>query len=89
MRGSVSDISGKEDHRGKAEEVRIFEEEERVLILRRISDATILGKTQRGRQKTKWKDACNRDMESVWLKAEDVEKRNPKLFRRHQMMGNG
>ena len=47
MRGSVSDISGKEGHRGKAEAVRIFEEEERVIILRRISDATILGKRQR------------------------------------------
>ena len=47
VRGSVSDISGKEDHRGKAEAVRIFEEEERGHILRRVSDATILGKTER------------------------------------------
>ena len=30
------------------------------------------GKRRRGRQKTRWKDSCKRDMESVWLKEEDV-----------------
>ena len=29
-------------------------------------------KRQRGRQKTRWKDLCKREMESVGLKEEDV-----------------
>ena len=39
-----------------------------------------------GRQKTTWKDSSNGDVESVGANG-DVEK-NPKLFRRPQMMEN-
>ena len=35
-------------------------------------DAPVPGKRRRGRQKTRWKDSCKRDMESVVLKEEDV-----------------
>ena len=38
-------------------------------MLRRMLDTPISGK--RGRQKTRWKDSCKRDVESVWL-MEDV-----------------
>ena len=33
---------------------------------------TISGKRRRGRQKTRWKDLCKRDMESVGLREEDI-----------------
>ena len=39
-------------------------------MLRRMADAS--EKTWRGRQKTRWKYSCNRDMEGVGLKVEDV-----------------
>ena len=35
-------------------------------------DVPALGKTWIGRQKTRWKDSCNGDMESVGLKKEDA-----------------
>ena len=35
-------------------------------------DAPVQGKRRRGRQTTRWKDSCKRDMESVGLKEEDV-----------------
>ena len=35
-------------------------------------DAPVPGKKRRGRQKTRWKDSCKRDMESAGLKEEDV-----------------
>ena len=38
----------------------------------RMSDAPVPGKRRRGRQKTRWKDSCKRDMESMGLKEEDV-----------------
>ena len=41
-------------------------------MLRRMVDALVTGKRRRGRQKTRRKDFCNRDMESVCLKVEDV-----------------
>ena len=41
-------------------------------ILRRMLDAPVPGKRRRGRQKTRWKDSCKRDMGSVGLKEEDV-----------------
>ena len=34
--------------------------------------STVPGKRRRGRQKTRWKDSCKRDMESAGLKEEDV-----------------
>ena len=35
-------------------------------------DAPVAGKRRKGRQKTRWKDSCKRDMEeSVGLKVED------------------
>ena len=60
---------------------------------RRMLDAPVPGKRRRGRQKTRWKDLCKRDMESVELK-EDVSDRNDKveelyslLFHQPQMVG--
>ena len=53
----------------------------------------VSGKRLRGIQKTRWKDSCNRDMESVGVKGggrngqDKVEERNRKLSRRPQMMG--
>ena len=41
-------------------------------MLRRTLDAPVVGKRRRGRQKTRWKDYCNRHMESVGLKEEDI-----------------
>ena len=37
-------------------------------ILRRVLRADILGKTKRGRPKTRWKDACQRDLKSTGLR---------------------
>ena len=39
-------------------------------VLRRMSDALVPGKRWRGRQKTRWKDLCNRDMDNVGLKVD-------------------
>ena len=43
-------------------------------ILRRMLDAlgSVPGKRWRGKQKTRWKDSCKRDMESTGLKEEDA-----------------
>ena len=35
-------------------------------------DTPVPGNRQRGRQKTRWKDSCKRDLESLGLKREDV-----------------
>ena len=56
-----SSTRDKEDHR----------ERDKGHVLRRMLDAPVRGKIGRGRQKTRWKHSCNRDMESVTLK-EDV-----------------
>ena len=51
------------------------------------------GKRSRGRQQTRWKDSCKRDMEIVVLNAEGVlgqdkvEERNSKPLLQPQMMG--
>ena len=44
-------------------------------ILRRMVDAPVPGKRQRGRQTTRWKDSCKSNMGSVGLKEEDVPDR--------------
>ena len=41
-------------------------------VLRRMRDPPVPGKRRRERQKTRWKDSCERDMENVGLKEEDV-----------------
>ena len=41
-------------------------------VLRRMLDEPELGKRRRGRQKTRWKDSCQRDMESWGLMVDDV-----------------
>ena len=38
-------------------------------------DAPVRGKKKRGRQKTRWKDSCKRDMESVGLEEDDARDR--------------
>ena len=38
-------------------------------ILRKVSRADIPGKRKRGRPKTRWKDACQRDLKSTGLRA--------------------
>ena len=45
-------------------------------MLRRMANTLVPGKRGSGRQKTMWKDLCNRDMESVGLKVEDVMDRS-------------
>ena len=40
-------------------------------MLRRIEDEPVPGK-RRGRQKTRWKDSCKRDLESMGLNMEKV-----------------
>ena len=42
-------------------------------MLRRTLDVPVPGKRRRGRQKTRWKDLCKRDTESVGLKEEEEE----------------
>ena len=37
-------------------------------ILRKVLRADILGKRKRGRPKTRWKDACQRDQKSTRLR---------------------
>ena len=57
-------------------------------MLKRMADVPIPGKRRRGRQKTRWKDSCNRDMKGGGRTEQDrVEEINidPKLFRRPQM----
>ena len=46
--------------------------EERRACQRRMLDAPVPGKTRRGRQKTRGKDSCKRDMESVGLNVKDI-----------------
>ena len=41
-------------------------------MLRRMLDAPVPGKRQRGRRKTRWKDSCKRYMESTGLKVGGV-----------------
>ena len=41
-------------------------------MLIRMLDVPVPGKGRRGRQTTRWKDSCKRDMERVGLKEEDV-----------------
>ena len=41
-------------------------------MLRRVLDAPVTCKRQRGRQNTMWKDSYKTDMESEGLKEEDV-----------------
>ena len=56
-------------------------------------DATVTGKIRRGRQNTRWKDSCKRNMKNVGLKMDDiiiigqnqVEVMNQKQFRRPQI----
>ena len=38
-------------------------------ILRKVLRAVISGKRKRGRPKTRWKDACQRDLQSTGLRA--------------------
>ena len=38
-------------------------------ILRKVLRVDIPGKTKRGRPKTRWKDACQRDLKSTGLRA--------------------
>ena len=62
-------------------------------IPRSMLDAPVPGKRRRGRPKTSWKDSCNRDKKGMGFKGgghigqHTVEDRNPKPFRRPQMMG--
>ena len=44
-------------------------------VLRRMLDAPVPGKIRKGCQKTRWKDSCKRDKESVGLKEEDAVNR--------------
>ena len=44
-------------------------------VLRRMTDTLIPRKRRRGRQKTRWKGSCKRDMESVELKVKDARDR--------------
>ena len=46
--------------------------EERRACPRRMLDAPVSGKRWRGRQKTRGKDSCKRDMESVGLNVKDI-----------------
>ena len=45
---------------------------EKANVVRTRQDAQVPRKRQRGRQKTRWKESCKSDMESVGLKVEDV-----------------
>ena len=78
VRGSVSKSSTsdkEEDHREKAKLVLSCSEKGRIKewhVLRRMLDVPGSGKRWRGKQKTRWKDSCKRDMESVRLKEEDA-----------------
>ena len=40
-------------------------------ILRKVLRVDIPGKTKRGRPKTRWKDACQRDLKSTGLRASE------------------
>ena len=53
----------------KAEVIRCLMRYEEDHMLRRMA---VPGKKRRGRQKTRWKESCHRDMESVGLKVVDV-----------------
>ena len=62
-------------------------------ILRKMLRADIPGRRKRGRPKTIWKDAGQRDLKSTGLRAGeetgegDVEKKDHQLYRRPYMMG--
>ena len=55
---------------------------------RRMADATAPGKRRRGRQKTRMKDLCNRSMESLRLKVEDVMDRTKWKSEIHKQSGD-
>ena len=52
--------------------VRAREDGGEELMLIRTTEASIPRKMCKGKQKTRWKNSCNRDMESVGLKADGV-----------------
>ena len=41
-------------------------------VLRRMVDVPVPGKRRRGRRETRYKDSCQRDVESVGLKVENL-----------------
>ena len=62
-------------------------------VLRRMTDSQLPGKRRKGRQKTRWRDSCERHMESAglkrtyWTGLSGREMICSKPFRRPQMMG--
>ena len=62
-------------------------------ILRKVLREDIPGKRKRGRPKTRWKDACQRDLQKCWTESGrgdgqgDVEKKDHQSYRRPYMMG--
>ena len=48
-------------------------------MLRRMVDAPVPGNRRRRRQKTRWKDSCERDMERAGQKVKDVMDRTKHL----------
>ena len=62
-------------------------------ILRKVLRADIPGKRKRGRPKTRWKDACQRDLKKYWTESGrgdgqgDVEKKHHQSYRRSYSMG--
>ena len=52
-------------------------------MLRRLSDAPVQRKRQKGRQKIRWKDLCKRDRESVGLKGRIGHKKGKNDIRNH------
>ena len=57
------------DHREKIELVRHVMRSDGEHILRKVLRADIPGKRKRGRPKTRWKVACQRDLKSTGLRA--------------------
>ena len=81
------------DHREKIELVRACDEDGEH-ILRKVLRVDIPGKRKRGRPKTRWKDACQRDWKSSGLRSgEDTDRAMwrrkiiDQLYRRTYMMG--
>ena len=77
VRGSVkvsTRLSDKEDDREMAKVVRMYvkRREKGTGMLTIMVDAPAPGKRWRGRQKTRWKDSCKRDMESLGLKCGEI-----------------
>ena len=91
---SKSGTSGKGDYRVKAEVAWTCKEERRTSerqAIRNMADGPVPGKIRRCSQKTRWKDSCNRDTESLRIEVEDRVTgqsdiyRNPKPFPRSQL----